>query len=416
MSSNQPTLVDELHEYEYTVRNAQGKIVSARIEAPNEQAVAGRLAQMGLVPVSIQKIEKSGLNKEIEIGFLKKKIELRDLAVMSRQMATMISAGLSLLRTLSILAEQTENEELGKILTQTRAEVEKGGALSSSFAKHPTVFPPIMINIIRAGETGGFLESALLGLAENFESEVKLKAKIKSAMTYPIVVFIMAILATVGMLLFIVPIFDEMFTSMGGKLPGPTQLLVYMSQIMKWLAPVLAVAFVFFSVWWAKNKHKDEVRSKVDPVKLKAPVFGKLFQKVAIARFTRNFATMLGAGVPILQALDIVGSTAGNWQIEDALKDVQHGVRQGLALSVPMAKHDVFPQMVTQMVAVGEDSGAMETMLSKIADFYDQEVEAATESLTALLEPLMIAFLGVVVGGMIIALYLPIFNIMELVQ
>ncbi len=416
MSSNQPTLVDELHEYEYTVRNAQGKVVTARIEAPHEQAVAARLSQMGLVPISIEKIEKSGLNKDIEIGFLKKKIELRDLAVMSRQMATMISAGLSLLRTLAILAEQTENEELGKVLAQTRSEVEKGGALSSSFAKHPTVFPPIMINIIRAGETGGFLESALLGLAENFEAEVKLKAKIKSAMTYPVVVFIMAILATVGMLIFIVPIFEQMFADFGAGLPAPTQMLVVLSGIMKWLAPVLAVVGIIFSVWWAKNKHKEEIRSKIDPVKLKAPVFGKLFQKVAIARFTRNFSTMLGAGVPILQALDIVGSTAGNWVIEEAVKDVQQGVRQGLPLTVPMAKHDVFPQMVTQMIAVGEDSGAMETMLGKIADFYDQEVEATTESLTALLEPLMIAFLGVVVGGMIIALYLPIFNIFDLIQ
>ncbi len=416
MSASQPTLVDELYEYEYTVRNAQGKVVTARIEAPNEQSVAARLSQMGLVPISIEKIEKSGLNKDIEIGFLKKKIELRDLAVMSRQMATMISAGLSLLRTLAILAEQTENEELGKVLAQTRSEVEKGGALSSSFAKHPTVFPPIMINIIRAGETGGFLESALLGLAENFEAEVKLKAKIKSAMTYPVVVFIMAILATVGMLIFIVPIFEQMFADFGAGLPAPTQMLVVLSGIMKWLAPVLAVAGAIFSVWWAKNKHKEEIRSKIDPLKLKAPVFGKLFQKVAIARFTRNFSTMLGAGVPILQALDIVGSTAGNWVIEEAVKDVQQGVRQGLPLTTPMAKHDVFPQMVTQMIAVGEDSGAMEAMLGKIADFYDQEVEATTESLTALLEPLMIAFLGVVVGGMIVALYLPIFNIFDLIQ
>lgn len=416
MSSTQPTLVDEMYEYEYTVRNAQGKVVTARIEAPNEQAVASRLAQMGLVAVSIDRVVTSGLNADIEIGFLKKKIGLRDIAVMSRQMATMISAGLSLLRTLSILSEQTENEELGKVLAQTRGEVEKGGSLSASFAKHPTIFPPIMINIIRAGETGGFLESALLGLAENFESEVKLKAKIKSAMTYPIVVFIMAILATVGMLIFIVPIFEQMFADFGSKLPAPTQFLVILSGIMKWLAPVLAVVGIAFSAWWAKNKHKEEIRSKVDPWKLKVPVFGKLFQKVAIARFTRNFATMLAAGVPILQALDIVGATAGNWVIEDALKDVQHGVRQGLALSVPMGKHDVFPQMVTQMVAVGEDSGAMEIMLSKIAEFYDQEVEATTESLTALLEPLMIAFLGVIVGGMIIALYLPIFNIFDLIK
>lgn len=416
MTMSKPTLVDEMHEYEYTVRNAQGRVVTARIEAPNEQAVAARLSQMGLVAISIEQIKTTGLNKEIDIAFLKKKIDLRDLAVMSRQMATMTSAGLSLLRTLAILSEQTENEELGKVLAIARSDVEKGSSLSASFAKHPEIFPPIMINIVRAGETGGFLEDAMMGLAANFESEVKLRAKIKSAMTYPVVVFIMAILATVGMLIFIVPVFEQMFADFGSKLPAPTQMLVVLSGIMKWLAPVLAVAGVIFSVWWSKNKHKEEIRSKVDPAKLKAPVFGKLFQKVAIARFTRNFATMLGAGVPILQALDIVGSTAGNYVIENSLREVQDGVRQGMALSVPMAKHAVFPPMVVQMISVGEDAGSMEIMLEKIAEFYDQEVEATTESLTALLEPLMIAFLGIIVGGMIVALYLPIFNIFELIK
>ncbi len=416
MSTTKTTQVDELKLYEYTVRNPQGKVVTARIEAPNEASVAQRLAQMGLVPVSITEVHISALEKDIEIGFLKKKIDLRDLAVMSRQMATMVSSGLSLLRTLAILAEQTEHKELAKILVELRNDVEHGGSLSAALAKHPMVFPPIMINIVRAGETGGFLEDALIGLAENFESEVKLRSKIKSAMTYPIVVLCMAIVAVIGMLIFIVPIFEQMFADFGGALPAPTQFLVFLSGIMRWLAPVLVVAGIAFSVWWAKNKHKDEIRSKVDPVKLKMPVFGSLFKKVAVARFTRNFSTMLGAGVPILQALDIVGSTAGNWEVEQAVEDVQLNVRKGLPLSTPMGKHTVFPPMVTQMVAVGEDSGSMETMLAKIADFYDQEVEATTESLTALLEPLMIAFLGVIVGGMIIALYLPIFNIFDLIQ
>ena len=342
-------------------------------------------------------------------------VKLKDLAIMARQLATMVSAGLSLLRALSILAEQTENGALAKVLNQVRSDVEVGSSLSSALIKHDAVFPPLMINIIRAGETGGFLEDALVSVAENYEAEVKLRATIKSAMTYPVMVFIMSIVAVAVMLIFIVPVFDDMFSGLGGTLPLPTLMLVKLSAIMKWLAPVLIVAIIAFSTWWAKHKNDESVRSRVDPWKIKLPVFGKLFQKVAIARFTRNFSTMLGAGVPILQALDIVGETSGNWVIEVAVSEVQGSVRKGESLSGSLANHKVFPPMVVQMIAVGEDSGAMETMLLKVSEFYDQEVEATTEQLTSLIEPLMIGFLGVIVGGMIVALYLPIFNIFELI-
>ncbi|MGP7960996.1 type II secretion system F family protein [Sanguibacter sp. A247] len=399
-------------QYEYTVRDTKGRIVKGRLEAANEAAVVGRLRTMGLAPMSIDEVKTSGLQQEISFG--EGKVGLKDLAVMSRQFATMVSAGLSLLRALNILADQTENKKLATTLGQVRNDVETGGSLSSAMRKFPDVFPPLMANIIRAGETGGFLEKALLSVASNYEAEVKLRAKIKSAMTYPVVVLFMAILAVIGMLLFIVPVFEKMFDGLGGTLPAPTLFLVWLSGVMKWLAPVLVVAAIVFMVWWNKNKNSDAVRSKVDPAKIKMPVFGSLFQKVAIARFTRNFATMLGAGVPILQALDIVGETSGNWVIEKAIEDVQSSVRNGHALSKPLAQHPVFPPMVVQMMAVGEDSGAMETMLHKVAEFYDQEVEAATEQLTALIEPLMIAFLGVVIGGMIVALYMPIFSIFEL--
>ena len=360
--------------------------------------------------------EGAGLKREISIPGLQKRIKLKELAVMSRQMATMIGAGLSLLRTLNILSEQTESKPLAKILSQIRDEVETGVSTSDAFAKYSEVFPPLMVSMIRAGEAGGFLEGALESIAVNFEKEVRLRGKIKSAMTYPVIVLIMALLSVVSMLIFIVPVFQKMFDSLGGKLPLPTMMLVYMSQAMVWIGPLMAVAFIAFAIWWPKNKNTERVRSFLDPLKLKLPVFGPLLKKIAVARFSRNFSDMIGAGVPILRALQIVGETSGNRVIEESLKKVAESVRNGHSLSGPLAGQPVFPPMVVQMIAVGEDAGSLETMLDKIADFYDQEVEAATEQLTAMIEPLMVAFLGVVIGGMVVALYMPIFNISTLIK
>jgi type IV pilus assembly protein PilC len=403
--------------YAYTGRTASGKLVKGSLDATSEVAVASRMQAMGLSPVSISKGSGgAGLQKEISIPGFRKKIKLKELAVMSRQMATMIGAGLSLLRTLNILSEQTESKPLARILGQIRDEVETGVATSDAFAKHAEVFPPLMISMIRAGETGGFLEGALDSIADNFEKEVKLKGKIKSAMTYPLIVLIMSLISVAAMLIFIVPVFQKMFASLGGKLPLPTMMLVYMSRSMVWIGPLLFIFFIVFAIWWPKNKHTERVRKKLDPLKLKLPVFGLLLRKIAIARFSRNFSDMIGAGVPILRALQIVGETSGNWVIEKALEKVAESVRQGHSLSGPLADQPVFPPMVTQMIAVGEDAGSLEVMLDKIADFYDQEVEAATEQLTAMIEPLMVAFLGVVIGGMVVALYLPIFNISKLIK
>jgi type IV pilus assembly protein PilC len=294
--------------------------------------------------------------------------------------------------------------------------VETGLALSNAMAKHPNVFPPLMVNLTRAGEVGGFLDTVLLQVAANYEAEVKLRSKIKSAMTYPVVVLIMAVLAVTGMLLFIVPVFAGMFAELGATLPAPTRVLVFLSEKMKFLAPLGLVGFIVFLFVWKRVKHKDAVRNTLDPLKLKIPVFGGLFQKVALTRFCRNLGTMLKAGVPILQALDIVADTTGNVVLAHATRDVQESVRRGETLAGPLASHPVFPPMVVQMLSVGEDTGALDTMLGKIAEFYDAEVEATTESLTALLEPLMIAFLGGIVGSMIIALYMPIFKIFDLVE
>lgn len=406
----------ETKTYEYAVRDRSGKLVKGRIDAANQAAVANRLRTMGLAPMSITEVQTSGLQREINIPGLGERVKLKDLAVMSRQMSTMVSAGLSLIRTLSILATQTESKPLAKVLSQVRTDVEVGTSLSAALDKHRETFPPIMINIVRAGEVGGFLERALLSVAENFEAEVKLRSKVKSAMTYPVVVFIMAIVAVIAMLLFIVPVFQGIFEDLGGELPAPTQFLVYLSSAMRFILPVLVVALVGFSFWWRKHKNDESVRAKVDPWKIKVPIFGTLMQKIAVARFSRNFGTMIGAGVPLLQALDIVGKTSGNWVIETAVRDVQESVRTGQPLAEPLGQHPVFPPMVVQMITVGEEAGSLEIMLAKISDFYDQEVESTTEQLTSMIEPLMIGVLGVVVGGMIIALYLPIFSVFDYVQ
>jgi type IV pilus assembly protein PilC len=403
--------------FQYSVRDRSGKLVTGTLDAESPAAVAQRLRNMGMAPVTIAEAKAKGLKTEISIpGFSKKKIKLKDLAIFSRQFATMINSGLSLLRSLSILAEQTESAELARIIGEVRDEVEKGTALSAAMQQHPKAFPPLLVNMTKAGEIGGFLDSVLLQVAENFEAEVKLRSKIKAAMTYPTVVFVMAILAVSAMLIFVVPTFGSIFKSLGGTLPAPTRFLVFLSSVMKVAAPILVVLLVVFWQVWRRVKNQERVRRIVDPLKLKIPVFGPLFQKVALSRFARNLGAMMHAGVPILQSLQIVSDTTGNIVISDATMAVMDSVRQGESIARPLTDHPVFPPMVVQMIAVGEDTGALDTMLGKISEFYDQEVEATTEALTSLLEPMMIAVLGGIVGSMIIALYLPMFKVFDLVH
>jgi type IV pilus assembly protein PilC len=402
--------------FAYKARDKAGKVVTGTVEADNAAAVATKLKGMSYAPISIDQ-HKAGLSTELKIpGMGAKKVKLKDLAIFSRQFATMINAGLSLLRALNILAEQTDNSELARVLGEVRNDVETGNALSAAMQKHPKVFPPLMVNMTKAGEIGGFLDSVLLQVAENYEAEVKLRGKVKSAMTYPIVVLVMALLCVTAMLIFIVPVFATMFKDLGATLPAPTRILVFMSEQMRTLAPIMLGSIIAFFFVWKRVKHKPQVRNVVDPMKLKAPVFGKLFQKIALSRFARNLGTMMKSGVPILQSLDIVADTTGNVVVGRAVRDVQESVRTGEALSKPLEQHSVFPPMVVQMMAVGEDTGALDTMLLKISEFYDQEVEATTESLTALLEPVMIGVLGGIVGSMIIALYMPIFKVFDLVK
>ncbi|MBF4588507.1 type II secretion system F family protein [Curtobacterium sp. VKM Ac-1395] len=403
--------------FDYRGRDVAGKLVKGRLDAASEGAVVARLRGMGVSPIDISEAKVgSGLQTEIKIPGFEKGVGLKDLAIMARQASTMLSSGLSLLRALTILTDQTDNKKLKGVLSKVRDEVEHGVSFSDAVSKYPVDFPPIMINMIRAGETGGFLDQAMDSIATNFEKEHKLRSTIKSAMTYPVVVLCMSLAAVVIMLVFIVPIFQDMFSSLGGKLPLPTMMLVYLSHAMVYVGPVLAVAIILGWFWWRANKNTDRVRAFVDPLKLKLPVFGQLNRKIVMARFSRNLSNMIGAGVPILEALSIAGQVSNNFVVEKALNRVSESVRKGESIAAPLERETVFPTMVSQMIAVGEDAGSMELMLERIATFYDNEVESTTEALTSLIEPLLIAFLGVVVGGMIVALYLPIFQISTLIK
>jgi type IV pilus assembly protein PilC len=404
--------------YSYQVRDRGGKMISGTLEADSQGAVAQRLRTMGYAPVSIEEVKQSALEKDLQIPGFKPKVKLQDLAIFSRQFATMINSGLSLIRALSILQEQTDNPALAEVIDDVRTSVESGRSLSEALNSHcPKVFPKLYVAMVRAGETAGMLDQVLLRIAENLEKDVALRGKIKAALTYPVIVFILAILLTAVMLIFIVPTFVGLFESLGGELPLPTKILMAASNFVSSLVGLVTLVVLPAALWFAYKRIRDteQGRYRLDVIKLKLPVFGDLFHKIAIARFSRNLGTLLRAGVPILQALEITAETVNSGPVSVAVKDVQDGVREGEAIATPLAKHDVFPPMVVQMIAVGEETGAVDTMLDKIADFYDQEVESTTEALTALMEPLMIAVLGGLVGSMVIALYMPIFKVIELV-
>ncbi len=404
--------------YKYRVRDRAGKVVSGQLEADSERAVATRLREMGYVPVNIEAEEASTLQREIKIPGLGEKVGLKDLAIFSRQFSTMINSGLSLLRALTILEQQTESKKLGEVVGEVRDEVEAGRALSEALSDHEKVFPRLYISMVRAGETAGTLDTVLIRIADTLEKEVALRQKVKSAMTYPVIVFMMAIVLTGVMLVFIVPTFAGMFESLGGTLPLPTQILMmaadFVSSLWGLVTFIILPALVVYGM--KQLRASEQGRYQLDRLKLKAPVFGPLFQKIALSRFSRNLSTLMRAGVPILQALEITADTVNNGPISFAVREVQDSVRTGESMAEPLATHAVFPPMVVQMIAVGEETGAIDTMLEKIADFYDREVESTTESLTALMEPVMIAVLGGIVGSMVIALYMPIFQIIDLVE
>jgi type IV pilus assembly protein PilC len=397
--------------YAYRVRDRAGKIVSGTLIADNEALVLQRLREEGLTPLEVGK-QGRGLNIELTA----KKVKLKELAVFSRQFATMVNSGLPILRALSILADQSSNKELARVLGEVRLDVEQGASLSTAMAKHPKVFNDLYISMVRSGETGGSLDDVLMRLADLIENEVKLRGKIKSAMTYPIAVVCLVVLIMTAMLLFIVPQFKSIFDQLGGSLPLPTRVLLAASDAFKKLW-YLVIAGIFAGRFFFKRwKRTPAGREAIDRTKLRVPVFGSLFHKTALSRFSSTLAMLMHSGVPILQALDIVSDTVNNKIISKAVIDVQSSVRDGESMAKPLARHRVFPPMVVQMLAVGEETGQVDVMLEKVATFYDQEVEAAVDALTSLIEPLLIAVIGGMVGSAVVALYMPMFNIIKLIK
>jgi len=399
---------------EYTYRAVDpngGGIVKGVIEATSEGAVAAKLRAQGLAPLEVGLTSKTGLNREITIPGLQRPVKVAVLAVFAKQMSSLINAGLPLMRTLSILVEQAQDKSLRAALIKVHASIESGSAFSGALAQHPDVFPPLMVNMVKVGEAGGFLAQALKTVADTYKEEAELQDKIKSATTYPLIVLSIAIIGVIAMVTFVVPVFEGMFKGLGSELPLPTQILVTLSNNMVWILPLMIVGAVFFAFWWLKNRNEERVRRVIDPLKLKLPVVGPLATKIAVARFSRGLSMMLKAGVPLVQALSIVGAASNNHKIESAVLTVQESVKQGRSFSAPLAKAEVFPTMVSQMAAVGEESGSLPEMLASIADFYEGEVKTATEQLTSAIEPILIVAIGIIIGGMVISLYLPIFSI-----
>jgi type IV pilus assembly protein PilC len=402
--------------FHYSSIDATGRKSKGTVEAPNEAAATQMLRQRGEVPLQVSGAGH-GLNQELKIPGLGGRTKMKDLAIFARQFATMTSSGMSLLRSLAILEEQTSAASLKAAIGETRTDVAGGVSLSAAMAKHDKVFPRLMIAMIRAGETGGMIDRALEQIAASLEKDTALRSKIKSALTYPAIVLAFTFVLIAAVLIFIVPIFESMFKNLGGELPAITQFLVDASHNMWWIGPLLVILLVGGSIGYKRQARvSPEFRLAVDKMKVRMPVFGSLFQKLAMARFSRNLGLLLNVGVPVMQALAVVGETTGNEVINIAMKDVQGAVRDGQPMSSAMRHHKIFPEMVTQMIEVGEESGQISQMLDKVADFYDREVDSAAESLTASIEPIMVLVMGAVVGGMVICLYLPMFTIYQNIQ
>lgn len=401
--------------YKYTVRDKTGKTTQGTLEGDSKDAVSSKLRSMGYVIVSLEE----GGNVLDRLNSIKfgTGVKPKDITVFARQFSTMINAGLSLTKCLSILGQQTESEALRGVIAQVGKDVESGQSLSDSLGKHPRIFPSIFVNMVRAGETGGVLDEVLNRVADHFESEQALKGKIKSAMTYPMAMGGLVLVILIAMMVFVVPVFQGMFAQMGGKLPLPTQILVDISAGSRsWPGAVVVIGSIagyFAFKQWVRT---ESGLYTWDNIKLRLPVFGEITRKIALAKFTRTFGTLVAAGVPILSALEIVGATSGNEVVARAVKKVRAAIKEGETIAKPLSESPVFPSMIVQMIAVGEETGALDAMLNKIADFYDEEVSATVDSLTSIIEPIMMATMGVIVGGIVIALYMPMFQIITLVK
>lgn len=400
--------------FAYKARDRRGEILQDTIEGESKISVASALRQKGLLVIDIS---EQGLGqKDILDPF--KRVKLYDTVVFTRQFATMINAGLPIVRSLHILSEQTTNKKLKEVIEAVMKDVEAGLSLSEALAKHPKVFNRLYVEMVRAGEIGGMLDEVLLRIAAQLENDQELRRKVKSAMAYPTVVLVLAAVIAAAMLIFIVPIFAKMFADLGGSLPLPTRIAMGLSSILTspfgLLLGVALVVGVFLFLRWKKT---DTGRKVWDRAILKFPAkIGDVVQKVALARFARTLGTLTAAGVPILQALEITATSSGNHVVERALLNSRDSIREGFPIYKPLESEDVFPPMVTRMVAIGEETGDLDGMLAKIAEFYESEVDATVKALTSIIEPLMIVIVGSIVGGIIIAMYLPMFKIFELIK
>jgi type IV pilus assembly protein PilC len=401
--------------YRYTVRDKMGKTAQGSLEGDSKDAVSAKLRSMGYVIVSLE--VGGGLLATMNNIKFGTGIKPKDITIFARQFSTMINAGLSLTKCLSILGQQTESDGLRTIIAQVGKDVESGQSLSESLAKHPKVFPGIFINMVRAGETGGVLDEVLNRVADHFEAEQELKGKIKSAMTYPMAMGALVLIILIAMMVFVVPVFQGMFSSMGGKLPLPTQILVDISAGSRsWPGAVVLISGISANFGFKAWVNTAAGLFTWDSIKLRMPVFGQITRKIALAKFTRTFGTLVAAGVPILSALEIVGATSGNEVVARAVTKVRSAIKEGETIAKPLSESPIFPSMLVQMIAVGEETGALDAMLNKIADFYDEEVARTVDSLTSIIEPIMMATMGLIVGGIVIALYMPMFQIITLVK
>jgi type IV pilus assembly protein PilC len=393
--------------YQWVGTNRKNGVQKGEMEAVNENAVRSNLVRLKITPTKIKKKPKDLFEN---VSFLQPRVKQADIILFARQFSTMIDAGLPIIQCMDILCTQQNNPTFRKMLKEIKDAVEGGATLAEALKKFPKHFDDLFTNMIAAGEAGGILDAILRRLASYMEKAAKLKSKVKGAMTYPIVTLIIAVLVLAVILIFVIPVFEEMFADFGGELPAATRVVVAMSELVKSKILYIIGAIIIFTIAYKKFYSTEKGRDVVDDLVLKFPVFGDLLRKVAVAKFSRTMGTMLASGVAILEALDIVAKTAGNRTVERAIYDVRSGIAEGRTMADPLSESGVFPQMVCQMISVGESTGALDAMLEKIADFYDEEVDQAVENLTSLIEPFMLVFLGVTIGGLVVAMYMPIFK------
>jgi len=394
--------------YSYVAKDNQGMRLTGLIESSSEQDAIATLHKRNLIVISVKE-EKA---RKIAEGAVK----LDDLVIFSRQLATMVESGITLVQALSILSEQAESKTLSGVTLKIKEDIESGSSLYEALNKHPKIFSNLYVNMVKAGEASGLLDEILDRLAGYLEKSSALQRKVKSSLVYPVVVICMAVLITIVLLVKVVPTFKGIFASLGGTLPLPTQVLILISDTLRRFFPFVVGAFVILGFAFKKYIDTPRGRYQLDTALLRMPLFGPLLRKVVVAKFSRTLSTLVRSGVPILNALEIVGKTSGNLVVEEAVMNARTSIKEGEPIADPLSKSGVFPPMVVRMISVGEQTGQLEKMLTKIADFYDEQVDAAVSGLTSMIEPVVIGFLGIVIGGIVIALFMPIFKITELIR